>query len=1660
MVTILSVFTSTSFKEIRLPNLVNTDYSFKLYKDIFNISRDVEVCLENINGIWEFMENSKYSVMKGNERYERKPIQDQDIFHIFTKDSENITIIVKNVKYSISVFNKYAIDSVNEITIGKNEEMDICYDYQGMVSRFHARIYKNPSGNWMIENKSVNGIYVNSTLIRETISLGFGDLISFMGLHIMILGNCIAIDQANYDMKINKNKLKQISVKDVAMTSVPDSEKKKQGMKLLRRSPRNIEKIDTEKIEIETPPDLSNGKKQPLIMTIGPSFTMMLPMLMGSMLMIYASKVSGGSAGIYMYSGLIMSVSSAVIGVIWAILGIYFQKKEEKEEKLHRFEAYSNYLMKRTEMVKEKYENNIRSLNIMYQSAETCAGYDENNLVLWNRNFRHSDFLYYRLGLGDIPFQAQIEIPKEKFKLYEDSLAEKPKFIKENYSTLFGVPVGVDLLKHRLIGMIGGENSAGATEIVRILATQIAANNSYTDVKMVFIYDGKASANLGKWDYIKWFPHVWSEDKKLRYIAADKQQAGDVFYSMVKVFRQREEMGSAKKQEIVQKPYFIMFLINPEMMEGELISKYVFDTGMNYGLSTIIVSDSYTGLPNECEYIIQKDKNFCGIYDVRDSQDERLKVEFDTISDSKVNKFAKRLSNIYVKETESGGDIPSSITFFEMYGVNKLSDLNVLDRWRKNRTYDNIKGMTGAKAGGAPSYLDVHEKYHGPHGLVAGTTGSGKSETLQTYMLSLAVNYSPDDIGFFIIDYKGGGMANLFNGLPHLIGQISNLSGNQVHRAMVSIKSENRRRQRIFTENGVNNINLYTKLYKNNEVTLPVPHLFIIIDEFAELKREEPDFMKELVSVAQVGRSLGVHLILATQKPSGTVDDNIWSNSKFRLCLRVQDRQDSNDMLHKPDAAYITQAGRAYLQVGNDEVFELFQSGFSGATYTEDDGDSKTEIAKLITLNGKVDMTGNYAKASQKEKAQVEWLTILENKMLASLDLEQTTLEECMHVKSKQQAVIDNIYNFLEADMIEYPISAFNTARLEDYMELYSSCRNTDDIIVTMISRAEQNNIKLPQAKDKTQLDAVKEYLGKIAKENGYTHELQLWMPVLPTHMYLHEFAEYNNACYKDGIWPEPEAEWNIEIVLGLYDDPQNQAQMPVKVSFTEGGHHAVCGMVVSGRSTSLQTITYALINKYTPAYINIYAIDFSSKMMSAFERAPHMGGIMYEGDYERISKFFNMIRSILEERKKLFRGGNYNQYVQVNGVILPMILIIIDNVSAFNEKTEEAYIDDLITLSKEGVSHGIYMLLAGATIGTADIPSRVAENIKTFLTTEMADKYAYGDVLHTISFDVVPESNIKGRGLAYYGNRILEYQTALSCEAEDDYQRIKKIDMLCEDMRAHWSRKRARPIPEIPEKPVWSEFSELEDYEKALEDRKYLPVAYNAENASIYSVDLSDTYCYLITGLPRSGKKNYMKIMVQSALRRNSQIYVFDSDAKPLKMFENMDGITYATEDMQIYNSFVGVIPEFKRRSEIRAQMRDEDAEDIDIFNRMSEEEAIYFFISDLEWFVNLICNSEVDMRGFLENILEKGRLLNIYFVGVISLENIATVDYQRIFELFVTHKKGIHFGGNVGENRIFNFDAVPYKEQAVLYKAGVGMISNRLNGSVQQVIVPLARR
>lgn len=1657
---ILSVYSKDAFREYQLPSVNNADYTLTLRSDFFHLKKNRNIVLEVMDHVWSFKHGTGYSIRKDGAAYEGRGLCDKDVLNLYIEEEKEIALIVKYVNSLFHAYEKFSLAGVSQITIGEKADNDISYDYMKLVSRRHAAIVREGS-SFKIINNSLNGTYVNSYRIEKERLLSPGACIDIMGLRMIYLGGCLAVDITGSGARVNIEKLKRMPKKTSASNQVREISLKSHGKTVYHRSPRTIHEMEEGAIELEAPPQPEQDKPQPLLLTIGPSFTMTLPMIAGCVLMM---SPSSGSSSLSMYSGLVMSVSAAFLGVFWAIQNVRHQKKEDAEKKRVRFDSYSEYLLKKTDEIKERYENASRNLFDLYPDAAACLSYDESSGFLWGRNTSHKDYLKHRLGMGNVPFQILIQAPKEKFSIYKDELADKPRFIKENYDVLYDVPVVLDLAKYKLIGIIGGPQKAGAIEVAKLLAAQIAANNCYTEVKLGFIYDSEASNEEREWEFARWLPHVWSEDKKTRYCASNAEQASDVFYEMTKIFRTRlEEEQEMPTGQQLPKPYYILFISDMHILEGELIARYIFEKERAAGLTTCILTERYEELPNMCDFIIENTARFQGMYEVAQGEKMGQNIQFDQIDGFHLERFSRHLATLQVQEMEKGGEIPNALTFFEMLNVTKPQELPVRELWAKNRTYDNIRGMVGAKAGGVPCYLDVHEKYHGPHGLVAGTTGSGKSETLQTYMLSLAVNYSPDDIGFFIIDYKGGGMANLFDGLPHMVGQISNLSGNQVRRAMISIKSENRRRQRVFTEHGVNNINLYTKLYKNGEAALPVPHLFIIIDEFAELKREEPDFMRELISVAQVGRSLGVHMILATQKPSGTVDDNIWSNSKFRLCLRVQDRQDSNDMLHKPDAAYITQAGRCYLQVGNDEVYELFQSGYSGAAYEENVSTGSTEIAKLLALDGTIEMTGNSAKLSQKQKVEYLWLEQLARCMDLAQKAAKITLEEC---KNKQQLarLVQAMYKAMWYEKLDYPVGRYNTDRLCDFLMTYKKVQavraGRPAALKEMIELSNSGKVRLPQKKEKTQLDAVKEYLAQMAQECGYHYHMQLWMPVLPGQIFLQEFAEHTERCFKEGSWPSRSGAWSLEIVLGKIDDPANQNQMPLYLDFAKTGHLAVFGSIVSGKSTMMQTIVYALIHRYTPDMVNIYALDFSSKMMSAFEEAPHVGGVMYENDMDKISKFFNMIGSILQERKSLLRGGNYSQYVQKNGVTMPVILIFIDNYASFKEKTDEVYEDMMITLSKEGVSQGIYLIVSGNGIGMNDITSRVCENITLSLCLQLQERYEYIDLLHTNQIEVLPESGMKGRGLTDYEGRILEFQTALSVKAENDYERMEIIRARCEEMKQAWTGKAARPVPEIPAKPVWSQFHMLDEYVSLLADKNTLPVAYDMANAQVCGISLRHTYCYTAYGAAHSGKTNFLKVCLQAAMEKKAKVCAIDNETHDLHSYASA-GIQYVENDKGLYEYFTQLLPVFQERNKKKHELLSRDCEEDEIYEEMTKFEPYFIFIADLKSLVLMVRDSQYDMAGFFKNILEKGSTHNIYFFSAVSLKDHQEIFGDELYDTFTGYKTGIHFGGNTADNRVLNFDYIPYMEQTKVLPPGIGCLPDAASkDDTAKIAVPLARR
>ena len=278
--------------------------------------------------------------------------------------------------------------------------------------------------------------------------------------------------------------------------------------------------------------------------------------------------------------------------------------------------------------------------------------------------------------------------------------------------------------------------------------------------------------------------------------------------------------------------------------------------------------------------------------------------------------------------------------------------------------------------------------------------------------------------------------------------------------------------------------------------------------------------------------------------------------------------------------------------------------------------------------------------------------------------------------------------------------------------------------------------------------------------------------------------------------------------------------------------------------------------------------------------------------------------------------------------------------------------------------------------------------------------------------------------------------------------------------MRESWDGVFARQVPEIPKKPVWSQFSALEDFRKSTENQRMLPVGYNMADASVYSLPLGDFYCYLVCGGTRTGKTNFMKLCIQSALQKDASICVIDGPGRELHACEKYENITYVTDEQSVFDYFKELTPEFKRRNVMKNQMLNEDREESEIAEVMSREKPYFIFISDLSWFVPFIYKAELDMRGFLETIIAKGRLHNIYFIAELALSKRSGLAGYRIYDSFVGYKTGIHFGGKVSENPLLPFDHIPYVQQAKAEKPGIGILpTGSEEYGAAKVVIPLAQ-
>jgi DNA segregation ATPase FtsK/SpoIIIE and related proteins len=646
---------------------------------------------------------------------------------------------------------------------------------------------------------------------------------------------------------------------------------------------------------------------------------------------------------------------ASLMTVVFTVTQYRTEKKDRMEREKHREEDYQVYLARTTSQLGQAHRQENKVIHYQqpspYALLKKIEKYDSR---LYERMVNNKDFMEVSLGTGTQPSSLKIETD---YSLRDDDeWAIHVKKLVEQYSKQEEVPISIDL-RHQTLGLIG--NYDVLKDTIANLYLQLSFFQSYRDLNFISLVPEKTY--LKDWHKWRFLPHFKVQGINTRGIihnAKSRDMVLSSFYQLVN--SRKQELNAAGREKPVFLPHFVFTVFDDSYLAGHGLNEFLAEDMSELGVTVIWCKEDKKLLPETVTALIEVKNQQAGVL-IQDNGHHIDKVykPYPPLEEQEnFEVLLRQISSLEHMEVEKNA-IPERLSLLEQYLVETVEALNISERWYSADPSKSIASMIGWKGKKEFAFWDLHEQVHGPHAIVGGTSGSGKSEFLTTFLMGLAINFSPEDIGMLIIDWKGGGIADTLADLPHFMGSITNLDGAGTARALASINAELKKRQREFREYGVQNIAGYMKLYRERLTPRegvkypqkPLPHLMLVSDEFAELKENVPEFLDELTSVARIGRSLGVHLILATQKPDGVVNDQIDANSKSKVALKMSDEANSRALIKTGDAAHITNAGRGYLRVGESEVYELFQSGYGGVDYNPHASQEEIKDERVFQIN-------------------------------------------------------------------------------------------------------------------------------------------------------------------------------------------------------------------------------------------------------------------------------------------------------------------------------------------------------------------------------------------------------------------------------------------------------------------------------------------------------------------------------------------------------------------------------------------------------------------------------------------------------------------------------------------------------------------------------------
>lgn len=529
---------------------------------------------------------------------------------------------------------------------------------------------------------------------------------------------------------------------------------------------------------------------------------------------------------------------------------------------------------------------------------------------LWERRPEDPDYLSLRVGVG----------PQRPFTRATGEPSDLPQL------PTLDVPAVIRLQEVGVLGVAGPRDRGLA--LASSLVGQLIAWHSPRDVRLVVLSADEAA--LDTWGWVALLPHATPLSESCLVALGDLAHDGSVSRRVSELAAMVMSRRPATSRQRVA-PDVVVVLDGSQVLRQEPGIAELLRDGPGVGVHFICIDRDATRLPIEAAAQVVIGTGNAAIEARLDLPDGAIPS---LVPDLPVPAWSEALARAAAPledatPHEDGPVLPDNVDFVEVHRLHSGSD--PLDADSVARAWSAGSSHPIAVLGqGQDGPVTIDLVRDGPHALVGGTTGAGKSELLQTLVASLAVHSRPDELGFVLIDYKGGSAFRDCAGLPHVLGIVTDLDEHLTARALTSLGAELKRRERLLAEVGAKDLDDYRRVARGRE---PLARLVLVVDEFKVLAEELPDFVGGLIRLAAVGRSLGVHLVLATQRPAGIVSADMRANVSLRIALRVRDRSDSDDVIEAPDAAEISDRlpGRAYLHTGSRRLVPVQVAHLGGS---------------------------------------------------------------------------------------------------------------------------------------------------------------------------------------------------------------------------------------------------------------------------------------------------------------------------------------------------------------------------------------------------------------------------------------------------------------------------------------------------------------------------------------------------------------------------------------------------------------------------------------------------------------------------------------------------------------------------------------------------------